>query len=70
MKREFKKLGITYIPYKGASCIQHPHYDLYEDDGKGEGTGYAVACILASDKESVKLIRQWIKQHNKNMETK
>lgn len=64
MSRKFKKLGLCYLREKNMACIKHPHYDLYEDDGTGKNTGYSVACILPSDKESINLIRKWIKKHN------
>lgn len=64
MKRQFKKLGLVYIREKGCTCIQHPHYDLYEDNGLGTNTGYAVACILAYDKDTVKLLKKWVKENN------
>ncbi len=55
------KLKLTYIPYVGCSCIQHPHYDLHTDEKEPSN----VACIL-TDKEGAKLIRKWIKRHNMN----
>lgn len=64
MPRKFKNLRLSYISNKGLNCIQHPHYDLYEDDETGQNTGSNVACILFADKESINLIRKWIKKHN------
>ena len=64
MKRKFKKLGLCFIRESGMSCIRHPHYDLYEDDGTGNNTGYWIACVLHSDKQSINLIRKLIKKHN------
>ncbi|MEK6884699.1 MAG: hypothetical protein AABY22_34020 [Nanoarchaeota archaeon] len=58
-----KIFGLAYINLKGCACINHPHYDLYEDDGTGNKTGRWIACIL-TDKEGANLIRKWIKRHN------
>ena len=63
MPKKRKKLALAYIRLKGASCIQHPHYDLYTD----EKEPCNIACIL-TDKEGAKLIRKWIKKHNKEID--
>lgn len=57
-----KKLKLTHIPGNNLDCIQHPHYDLHTDEKEPQN----VACIL-TDKDGVKLLRKWIKQHNKEV---
>jgi hypothetical protein len=56
------KLKLTYIPFKHASCIQHPHYDLHTVEKNPSN----VACIL-TDKTGAKLIRKWIQNYNRGI---
>lgn len=56
------KLQLVYLPYKNMSCIQHPHYDLCTLEKEPKNIG----CIL-TDKDGAKLIRKWIKEHNKGI---
>jgi len=57
-----KKLKLIYIPYKYASCIQHPHYDLCTN----EKEHCNIACILM-DKNGADLIRKLVKLYNKEI---
>jgi len=54
-----KKLKLTWIPYKCCATTV-PHYDLHTDEKQPSN----VACIV-TNKNGAKLIRKWIKQHNK-----
>lgn len=61
------KLKLVYIPFKNSYCIPHPHYDLCTiPKKKDQSDCYNVACIL-TDKDGAKLIRKWIKKHNKGI---
>ena len=59
-----KKLKLTYIrlPRGTVDCIPENHYDLHTDEKEPEN----IACIL-TDKDGAKLLRKWIKQHNKEI---
>jgi len=59
-----KKLKLVYMPFKGGGCISHPHYDLCTNEKEPSN----VACIL-TDKEGAKLLRKWIKGHNKEIKS-
>ncbi len=56
------KLQLTYIrlPEGVSGCIPRSHYDLHTIEKNPSN----VACIL-TDKEGAKLIRSWVKKHNK-----
>ena len=56
------KLQLVYLPYKDMMCIKHPHYDLCTLEKEPKNIG----CIL-TDKDGAKLIRKWIKEHNKGI---
>ncbi len=62
---EGDKIKLTYvqIPKGTFGCIPESHYDLHTDEREPENIG----CIL-TDKEGAKLIRKWIKQHNKDID--
>lgn len=59
------KLQLTYIrlPEGALGCIPQSHYDLCTLEKNPSN----VACIL-TDAEGAKLIRKWIKEHNKGIE--
>lgn len=57
-----KKLKLSYIPFKDCNCIPHPHYDLHTVEKNPQNIG----CIF-TDKEGAKLIKKWIKNHNKDI---
>ena len=57
-----QKLQLIHIPWKNCSCISQPHYDLCTLEKYPKNIG----CILI-DKDGAKLIRKWIKQHNKEI---
>ena len=58
-----QKLQLIHIPWKNCSCIHHPHYDLCTLEKCPKNIG----CIL-TDNDGAKLIRKWIKQHNKEID--
>jgi len=56
------KVQLVYIPFNDMNCIRPPHYALCTLEKEPKNIG----CFLI-DKEGAKLIRKWIKQHNKEI---
>jgi hypothetical protein len=56
------KLQLVFLRDKWMSCIPHAHYDLCTLEKEPKNIG----CIL-TDKDGAKLIRKWIKEHNKGI---
>lgn len=54
------KLQLVYLSNKNMSCIRHPHYDLCTLEKEPKNIG----CVL-TNKYGAKLIKKWIKEHNK-----